>query len=187
MSKIDKQKPPVIIIDPTILGDRLPRDQDSIAQKREDTVNMRAKFKLPGQAFLENAEAALGGPLDPREFIRRLQKMEPRLLVEQGGYVNCVRVGIPTVDDDPASGTFNQIVPTWLGCGFPIDQRLPEFSHVLTDKEGVAKREVRGWRTVLLRLILTGAVTYSQVKAEFGEPIGQRGKLWMEQMRERRA
>jgi len=64
---------------------------------------------------------------------------------------------------------------------------LPEFSHVLTDKEGVAKREVRGWRTVLLRLILTGAVTYSQVKAEFGEPIGQRGKLWMEQTRERRA
>ena len=183
-----KNKAPSIIIDPTVLGDRLPRDRDSIAKKIEETRNFREKnHKVADQAFFEDQAAALGGPLDPREFIRRLRKMEPRLLIEPGGYINCVRVGIPALDDEPTSPTHGQVVPTWLSCGFPVDVRLPEFSSVLTDKDGIAKREVRGWRTVLLRLILTGTVTYDQVKREFGEPLGQRGKAWMQQLREHRA
>jgi hypothetical protein len=180
-----QNKAPSIIIDPTVLGDRLPRDADSIAKFKEGNLKMREQFRIPNQSLLENADMALGGVLDPREFIRRLKNMEPTLLIEQGGYVNCVKVGIPTVDDDPASDTFNQVIPTWLGCGFPIDVRLPEFSSVINDKDGIPKREVRGWRTVLLRLILTGAVTYRQVKAEFGVPLGERGKLWREQMQGR--
>lgn len=180
-----RNKAPSIIIDPTVLGDRLPRDNDSIAALQERIINSRQPFKHQHQAILENADMAVGGPLDPREFIRRLQKMEPRLLIEEGGVRNCVRVGIPTIDDDTTSKTYGELIPTWLGCGFPIDTKLNEFSNVLNDKDGIPKREVRGWRTVLLRLILTGVVTYKQVKAEFGEPLGERGKLWREQMQSR--
>src|SRR4051812_599921 len=124
-------KAPSIIIDPTVLGDRLPRDKDSIAKFKEGNVRMREQFKIPNQAFLENQDMALGGPLEPLDFIRRLQKMEPRLLIEPGGYSNCVRVGIPTIDDDPTSPTHGTLIQTWLGCGFPIDVRLPEFSAVI--------------------------------------------------------
>jgi hypothetical protein len=182
-----KQKAPSLIIDPTVLGDRLPRDRDSIAQMKEKIRKGREQFKLPNQSFLENTDMALGGPMDPRDFIRRLLKMEPKLLIEPGGYSDCVRVGIPTIDDDPLSPTHGTLVPTWLSCGFLVDRRLPEFSSVITDNEGVAKREIRGWRTVLLRLIHVGAITYQQAKKEFGEPTGQRGSLWMQQMREHRA
>jgi hypothetical protein len=179
-------KAPTVIIDPTILGDRLPRDRDSISQKIEETQNFRNQFRLPEQGFLENHEAARGGPMQPNDFIRRLKKIAPDLIIEMGGYKNCVRVCIQAVDDEPSSETFNQRVKTPIACGFCIDEPLPEFSSVLTDKDGIASREVRGWRTVLLRLIHTGAVPYPAVKAEFGDPPGQRGKLWMQQLRERR-
>jgi hypothetical protein len=180
-------KAPTVIIDPTVLGDRLPRDRDSLAQKIEDTKNFRNQFRLPEQGFLENHEAARGGPMQPNDFIRRLKKIAPDLIIEMGGYKNCVRVCIQAVDDEPSSETFNQRVKTPIACGFCIDEPLPEFSSVVTDKDGIASREVRGWRTVLLRLIHTGAVPYPAVKAEFGDPPGQRGKLWMQQLRERRA
>lgn len=182
-----QNKAPTIIIDPTVLGDRLPRDGDSLAQKWEDTKRKEAAFKIPDQAFLENHEAARGGPLQPNEFIRRLRKIAPNLIIEQGGYRNCVRVCIQARDDEPSSDTFNQLVKVPLSCGFCVDEPLPEFSSVVTDDRGVASREIRGWRTVLLRLIHTGAVPYPAVKAEFGDPPGQRGKYWMQQLRERRA
>jgi len=180
-------KAPIVIADPTILGDRLPRDRDSIAAMKEKIQKQRDPFKLPDQAFLENHEAARGGPMQPNEFIRRLRKIAPQLIIETGGYRNCVRVCILALDDEPSSETFNERVKTPLACGFCIDEPLPEFSSVVTDKDGVASREVRGWRTVLLRLIHTGAVPYSAIKAEFGDPPGQRGKLWMQQLQERRA
>jgi hypothetical protein len=124
--------------------------------------------------------------MHPHDFIRRLRKIAPNLIIEQGGYRNCVRVCIMALDDEPASDTFNELVKEPLACGFCVDEPLPEFSSVVTDSGGVASREVRGWRTVLLRLIHTGAVPYSAIKAEFGDPPGQRGRLWMQQLRERR-
>lgn len=180
-------KAPVVIIDPTVLGDRLPRDRDSLAQKIEETKNFDAQFKIPDQAFFENHEAARGGPMHPNEFIRRLKKIAPDLIIEPGWYRNCVRVCIQARDDDPASDTFNQLVKVPLSCGFCVDEPLPEFSSIVADHRGKPTREVRGWRTVLLRLIHTGVVPYSTVKAEFGDPPGQRGKAWMQQLRERRA
>lgn len=181
-----ENKAPSIIIDPTVLGDRLPRDKDSLAKFAEGNKKMREQFKLTDQKFFENHEAARGGPMHPNEFIRRLRKMAPNLIIEQGGYRNCVRICILATDDDPASDTFNQRVKEPIACGFCVDEPLPEFSSVVTDKDGVASREIRGWRTVLLRLIHVGAVPYPAVKAEFGDPPGQRGKAWMSQLQDRR-
>lgn len=183
----EQNKAPSLIIDPTVLGDRLPRDADSIAKMREKIKKQDEQFKLPDQAFLENHEAARGGPMQPSDFIRRLRKISPDLIIEQGGYKNCVRVCIMAVDDDPASDTFNQKVKTPLACGFCVSEPLPEFSSIVTDEKGKPTREVRGWRTVLLRLIHTGAIPYPAVKAEFGDAQGQRSKYWMQQLRERRA
>jgi hypothetical protein len=179
-------KAPSLIIDPTVLGDRLPRDRDSIAAMKEKIKKQEQQFMLPDQAYLENHEAARGGPLQPNDFIRRLRKIAPQLIIEQGGYKNCVRVCVNALDDDPKSETFNQWVKEPLACGFCVDQPLPEFSSIAVDKRGKPTREIRGWRTVLLRLIHTGAVSYSSIKAEFGDPPGQRGKLWMAQLQERR-
>lgn len=180
-------KAPTVIIDPTVLGDRQPRDRDSIAKKLEETQNTKNKFKLPQQKILDNKEAATVNFMEPGDFITRLRKMSDKIIVEQGGYANCVRICTPCVDDDTDSPTFGQLVKQPIGCGFPVDAPLAEFDYAINDKWGVPVRTVRGWRTVLLRLIHMGIVTYAQVKAEFGEPEGQRSVLWMEQMQARRA
>ncbi len=178
-------KAPSVIIDPTVLGDRLPRDKDSIAQKIEDTKNFREKnHQVAGADFLTNQDMAKVNYLQPFDFIRRLQKLNAALLFGRGmpGHVS---VWVMALDDEPTSGTFGQLVETPIACGFCISKPIPEFGYLGTDDWGIATREEeRGWRTVLIRLIKGGFLKYGAVKREFGEPQGVRGKLWHEQLRE---
>lgn len=187
--KVEKNKASVIITDPTVLGDRLPRDKDSIAQKIEQTKNERqARSKGDFQDLLANKDMAAVNTLRPFDFIRRLQKLNEGLLFGVG-MPGCVSVWVMALDDIPDSPTFQQLVPTAIACGFRIDGPLNEWSSLDVDKWGVATREGdngkdRGWRTVLIRLIKGGFLKYQAVKAEFGEPTGPRADYWNMQMRE---
>lgn len=185
---MNKPKAPSVIIDPTVLGDRLPRDKDSIAQKTEKTQNFRDEHhKLPGQDFLTNQDMAAVNYLEPFDFIRRLRKLNASLLFGVGGVPGCVSLWTTALDDEPTSPTYGKLVEMPISCGFRVDRPLPEFSWLETDKWNIATKEgERGWRTVLMRLIKGGFLKYHAVKAEFGEPHGERGKLWHEQLREYR-
>jgi len=169
-----------IIIDPTVLGDRLTRDKENIAQKKEETQHFRdAHHRIGDQDFLTNQEAASVNYLQPFEFIHRLRKLNAALLFSVGGVPGCVSVWAEMLDDEPTSATFGRLTKQPIACGFRIDSPLPEFSWLETDQWNIATKEgERGWRTVLIRLIKTGFLKYNAVKAEFGEPLGQRGKLW---------
>lgn len=179
-------KAPSVIIDPTVLGDRLPRDGDSIAKVKEDTQNFRdTHHKLHDQDFLTNQESAQVNYLDPFVFIQRLRKLNGGLLFGVGGKPGCVSLWVKALDDEPDSPTFGKLTEMPIACGFRIDRPLPEFSWLETDKWNIATREgERGWRTVLIRLIKGGFLKYPAVKAEFGEPLGERGKPWHQQLRE---
>lgn len=181
-------KAPSLIIDPTVLGDRLPRDKDSIAQKREDTKNFRDKnHRGKDQDFLTNQDMAAVNYIEPFDFIRRLKKLNDGLLFGRGlpGHVS---LWVLALDDEPSSPTFGKLTEVAIACGFPINKPLPEFSWLGTDSWGIAtKEEQRGWRTVLIRLIKGGFLKYQAVKAEFGEPLGIRGKAWHDQLREWKA
>jgi hypothetical protein len=48
---------------------------------------------------------------------------------------------------------------------------MPEFSFILCDYQEIPEQEVRGWRTVLVRLLTLRALTWRQVKEEFDDPI----------------
>lgn len=157
------------------LGDKLLSPEEGVAKLREGNLKMAAQFKIPDQELLENIEMARGDSLHPNEFIYRLRKLDPELIVEDGGIPNCVAVRKFVRDEDGLQKKYLT--------GFYVDRAFPEFSSILPDKNGLAKREIRGWRTVLLNLLRTKAVTYKQVKAVFGEPQGQRNSLWMQQTR----
>lgn len=47
---------------------------------------------------------------------------------------------------------------------------LTEFSYAILDSRNLPKEERRGWRTVVVRCLLAGAVTWEQVFTEFGDP-----------------
>lgn len=184
-----KNKAPSIIIDPTVLGDRRPRDKDSVAQKTEDTKRFREKNHTIGnQDMLANSDMANVNYLDPVDFQHRLRKLNAAFRFCPSNNRPYICTGAVMFDDETDSPTYSQlVVRTVPGCSFRGDFPIPEFSHVGLDKWGIATSERdgdRGWRTVLLNLIKQGFLKYSAVKAEFGEPLGQRGKLWHEQLRE---
>jgi len=184
-----KNKAPTVIIDPTILGDRLPRDKDSVAAKKEQTKHHRDKHhKIQNQDMLTNREMAQVNHIDPVDFQRRLRKLNASFRFCASNNPPYCCTGAVMFDDETDSPTFGQlIVRTIPGCSFRADWPIPEFSWVGTDDWGIGTSERygnRGWRTVLLNLIKQGFLKYSAVKAEFGEPLGQRGKLWHEQLRE---
>lgn len=138
------------------------------------------KFKIPGQAMLENKEMALGNPMSYQDLIRLLQKMNPAIICEDGGVKGAIAVRIPG-DLGDGEGTFGKRYVT----GF-YKEVLPEFSSVNTDDRGTAKRHNRGWRTVVLDLIKQGVVSYKDAVDVFGEPNGQRAGRWQEILRHKR-
>lgn len=161
------------------LGDSLLSPDEANYKIREGNQKLIDEKKIPHQSLLENADMALGYPMQSSEFIRRLTLLKPGLVIKPG-IPGAVAVYFPTYDVDERKTVLKYV------SGFYIDKMMQEYSHITTDDKGLAKREVRGWRTVLLALIHQGIVTYAQVKAAFGEPTGQRNILWNEQMRERK-
>lgn len=161
------------------LGDKRVENSDAVARLREGNRELAAPKRLPNQDLLENQDMALGTPMSPSLFISKLRTL-PGILVEPGGFHNAVAIRTVVLDTDPESPTHGQQVKKYLS-GFFTDRLLPEYSSVLSNEAGLATREIRGWRTVLLAMFHSGAVSLSQLKAVFGDANGQRSKLWREQ------
>lgn len=139
---------------------------------KEETKKLAAKNHIPDQKLLEDRDMARGYELEPNDFIARLQKLTSKVLIRQGGVRNAVAVcvQVPVSEDYPTGWKYIT--------GFYINQRLPEFSSVTTDQFGVAHKEIRGWRSVLLALINAGAVDRRKADIAFGPALGQRTDLW---------
>lgn len=161
------------------LGDKRVENAEGVARLKEKVRGMVDKKRIANQDMLEDQDMALGSPMSPSLFIQKLRKL-PNVIVEPGGWPNAVAVRTVVRDDDADSPTYGQQVKKYIS-GFVTDRVLPEFSSILTDHMGLATREIRGWRTVLLALFNQKVVTLQQLKAVFGDANGQRSKLWHEQ------
>lgn len=142
---------------------------EAVAKAKEDTLKQASVNHIPDQKILENQDMARGRELDPAELITKIQKLNPAIVIMKGGVRNAVAVYIA----DRANESGLRYVS-----GFYIDNRLPEYSSVTTDQFGVAHKEIRGWRTVLLALINAGALSREKVDLTFGPAAGQRDLLW---------
>jgi hypothetical protein len=146
---------------------------EAIEKATEDTRKAASANRIPDQAILENHEAARGVPMEANELIRRLQKMNSKLVIVPGGVPNAVAVRYPKKNE---SGEIEQAYIT----GFYLE-RLPEFSSVTVDNMGLPHREVRGWRSVLMALIDNSILDRAKVDLMFGPALGQRTGLWYRQ------
>lgn len=158
--------------DSSQLGDKCLSPEEGLIKIKEENRKLTEKLKLKGQAELENKDMAQGRPMAYQDFIYLLKKMNPQLICEDGGYPNAIAVRIPAHLED---GTFGKKYVT----GF-MKEVLPEFSWVKTDDRGVAKRENRGWREVVKKLIEQRVVSYKDAVDVFGEPNGIRAGRWYE-------
>lgn len=162
------------------LGDKRIGLTEGLAKIKEDNQKLIDTKKLPGQALLENKDMAIGRAMHTSEFIRIIQKLNPKIIVEKGGYPGCVAVRYPTWNEDEKEMQKKYI------SGFPAPATMQEFSNITVDAKGLPHREVRGWKSVLLALVKAGILTHSQCTSAFGESNGQRSILWHQQLRDRK-
>jgi hypothetical protein len=161
------------------LGDGRLNEVESLAKLKEQNNKSAEQFRIPDQDVLENREAALGWPMQPNDLIRRIQKLNPKIVVEPGGVRNAVAVRYPKLNEN------GELVKAYV-TGFCIDMPLPEFSAVVVDARGNPVRELRGWRTILAALVRQKCLTEKQVTLTFGNANGQRAELWNKHMQQER-
>jgi hypothetical protein len=153
------------------LGDRRLDLKEGAIKAHEDNKKLASQYRIPDQDVFEDQKQALGNEMDWQLFVSKLLKLSNKIVVEKGGVTGAVAVRFITKDN------LGKPEKRYVS-GFYIDCKLPEFSSVTVDENGLPKREIRGWRTVLESLISAGALTRKQCDLTFGPALGQRAFLW---------
>lgn len=174
----------LIVNSPADLGDTKLSPLENVAKLKEGNQKLTDQKKIPNQSLLENHDMALGTPMVYSELIRRVKKIAPQVIFEDGGIKNAIAVRHYTYD--PYGGPDGQGAHQKKYISGFYKEVLPEFSSITTDKKGLPHREVRGWRSVLLALMKAEVVPFEALVKEFGHPYGQRSCLWAEQTQELR-
>jgi hypothetical protein len=169
------------------LGDKRLNPDEAVAEQREMALRQASRFRISGQAELEDPDRATGSQMAWQEVIRRLQRCNPAIRVKDGIPGN-VAIYIPKKHGeyhesdfaDPPEDEF--FLHHRYITGFP-KQPLSEYSYVDLDTSLLPTREHRGWRSVLIALIKAGAIKYRDSIREFGNPeLDQRSGRWFQQV-----
>jgi hypothetical protein len=170
------------------LGDKHLDPKEAVAREREELLKVIEPRKAYGQQELDKPERSHGSRLYYSVLLRKLTALYPNFLVKDGLPGN-VAVYRPKTESEKLSDGYDMARPAWHNnskymTGFPKDW-IPEWGHYLNDTDGVAEREVRGWRSILIAMIKQGLFTYAAAIEEFGNPEhDQRSRFWFEQLSE---
>lgn len=151
-----------------LLKSRLGRNEIN-AYIKEDRERLLQRTRNP--EFEEmTGERRLGHVMHSNEFIGRLKKILPNLVVWPGLRGN----------DLSLYRVYGEQVDFICWCA---QRYLPEFSIVEFNKDRQPINEIRGWRTVLIRVIKFGLLSEQQVEKEFGRPTNpQEARFWDRQL-----
>jgi hypothetical protein len=153
--------------DKTKLGDGYISAEEALKKSFEDTERRVEQYRLPDQDELAEESRRLGHPMTSNELIRRVTKLNPDLWAEDSIANPKTVTGFYTAHDK------KKIFCVAFDKGW-----LPEFSIVVEDRAGLPVRERRGWRTVLVRLLEGGYLTFEQILAGFGDALGTNNRRW---------
>jgi hypothetical protein len=129
--------------------------------------NELAAVAPDGKRDTTNWDAQVGIPLTSGQIIKRLRKLNSSLWYEVST-ADATKMGIYHFRD----GVKSFIV------GFEA-QTSPEFSVRVVDEKGKFKKEIRGWRTMLQRLVRARFVTEAGVFTQFGPPTRESENWWL--------
>lgn len=162
---------------------RYREDIDGAIQRKTSTV---AK---DGDILTTNFEQQLGHPLSSAEFIRRLQVMNPSLIVEPS-LADSTKMGIYIPrrrrQDDGSERLEKQFI-CGMERGFMPERSVrhkkvvdmpnpdPLLKNTFVQTE-VFYKETRGWRTVLARLLRARLITMPQIQRHF--PVSLNSRNW---------
>ena len=154
--------------------------EDALAKQRAVVEGMDGDF------LTTDSTAQLGRPLTRQQVISRLLRLNPNLIFEQSRnfpHIGAVYVSDPTAnltDDDPKCRGRRHIVGMeWTGLS-------PEFTtrKLTIDQWGKPQMtgQVRGWRTVLSRLIHERLIGIAETERVFSIARGRESQRWFEEI-----
>ncbi len=174
--------------DKSQLGDTHLSPEEAVIREREALLKKASKHRIWGQDVLEDFERTGGARLYYTEVIRRIRNINPAIMIREGsdGQVAIYRPKRRDEYDweqfDPKAGADWRWDHEYVS-GMPKDW-LPEYSGITLDSSNLPTREFRGWRSVLIALIVARALPYRDVIREFGDPSNdRRSVLWFEQLK----
>lgn len=177
-----------------LLGDGYLNWTEERARQEELTEAKVSTYREHLQEELEDEDRASGSRLQFSELISKLRRICPLLKVVDGMpgsvalYYPCNRQELAEAEKrkrwelgrDPFYFAYK-----YVG-GFPKHD-MPEYGYITTDEHRLMKDDVRGWRTVVMRLIKEGMISYRAAIKEFGEALGLRSWRWHSELRTERA
>lgn len=170
------------------LGDTHLDPKEEVVRQREELLKDISQRKAYGQEELDKSARSEGSRLYYSTLLKKLKNIYPHFLVKDGIPGN-VAVYRPKTKEQIALDGYDLTRPTWHNesiyvTGF-AKYWIPEWGHFLNDTDGIAEREVRGWRSILIAMIKQGLFTYAAAIEEFGNPEhDQRSRFWFEQLHE---
>jgi hypothetical protein len=170
------------------------RSAEALAQMQEENSARVAGNRLPGQEFFseQNEEKLLGRILHCNHFIEMLRRTGLIVVYTKSNAAKGLQhmFGAEKARERAAEyerktaglvtmGTVSVQLPapryvTWVQIPY-----MPEHSVMRFDAHGVATNEkYRGWRTVLLQLILQNMLSEAESNRVFGECRGEAAEKW---------
>ena len=154
--------------------------EGALAKQRAAVAGMDGNF------LTTDVAAQLGRPLTRNKLIERLKKLNPNLVFEQSRAnpeIGAVyfRDGVSNMDDldHNCRGRRHIVGMEWTGMS-------PEFTtrKVVNDQWGKPqmKGQVRGWRTILCRLIKERLVSVTDCERVFSISRGRESQRWFEEI-----
>lgn len=126
--------------------------EEALQMKYEDTDRMLDRYRLYDHENLKNKTARTGKVMHWKDLVRYVIKQNPLIWAETSN------------NDENVMGFYREFKgeKQYLNASFE-KIGLPEWSYALVDNADLPYKEVRGWKTVLLRLLAIGALTETQV------------------------
>lgn len=129
---------------------------EALSRAKADTNTRLDKYRLDDHEDLKDAEKRLGQPMSSSDLITRVERLTHRRIWAEDSYRDPSIAGFYTTEN----GSKKFLVA--FDKGF-----MPEFSVIRVDEKDLPVKEVRGWRTVLARLIQSRTVTLSELEKGF--------------------
>lgn len=124
-------------------------------------------YRLYDHQSFKNFERRRGFALHSSELVYRVHRLNPGIVVQH-------QINFPG-----EWGLYVAVSNRLVYLSAVPQGYLTEFSYTLVDEKDLPTEERRGWRTILLRLMARGVLTWKQVIAEFGNSDGLNSERWL--------
>lgn len=156
-----------------ILGDIrelefMPSDEACAKFHQEEIEPLHDTYRLDDHQHFKNLHSRSGQWLHSSELAYQVQRLNPAIFIEQ--QINFADQWGFYIESQGQQKYVSGFRKGWMR----------EFSAYLVDERDLMTGdEIRGWRTVLLRLMGLGLLSWAQVHSTFGDSEGVNAKRWL--------